>query len=757
MRKNIYISGMHSGQNPCAGIGIARSLRKAFPEIKIIGVDHWQGSSGLHHEAVDEVLLLPAWKQIDRNRHSDFLKNILDQGHVWISALDVEIYWLAQNFGTHPNLIVPTGSALEMTAKPDVCAMNSLGFKIPDHISAFLPDSDIHSFLRMNSWQCWLKGPYHEAKRINSWESFERHRDVMQKEWRTKRLFLQKNVVGSEESICFSAYQGRLLSVVDMQKRLITAEGKTWAGIVMAAVPDFFSNLSKEIKKLNWSGGGEIEFVRGSDGDKWMIECNPRFPAWIFGATLSGFNLPAKIISAIWNLSFTEVIKSYPCFTRVVHEIPAKESVGLPQPPDPTLAGWIMDGQKGKGSGPSTAASIPQLRDSMTLASTNVQEEKFNFDIPTAPEAYSQEIENKTDTFNGETPMRIHLESWTSSRFHSLANSIKSALPSPEIKIAYSVKTSSTDEHLRHARRCGFYAECISQKEISKAIQTGVSKDNIILNGPGKFWPTISAPITDIHMLFCDSINEFNRVIEIPSIAKVLGFRIQLPKLNSRFGISVDNIENFQALVNSVKKLNGVAELGFHFHMPSWAIGLQRWKEAIRSLLTWCQAIEKITSTPIRHLDLGGGFFPTDLEAITFKWVQEIVKKELPSVRVIYFEPGRALTQEGDAIVSRILDIRKSNSHEITEIVVDACIAELPMIHSYAHRVFYRSRSKQNISDRLIHLGKGKTKILGRICMENDILNKGLYIPDNAQLGDLLIFGDAGAYGRSMSYDFGRG
>ncbi len=82
-----------------------------------------------------------------------------------------------------------------------------------------------------------------------------------------------------------------------------------------------------------------------------------------------------------------------------------------------------------------------------------------------------------------------------------------------------------------------------------------------------------------------------------------------------------------------------------------------------------------------------------------------------------------------------------------------ACIAELPLIHSYSHRIFFRSQASQDF----LHLDKGKTKILGRICMESDILSKGLNIPADVQLGDLVIFGDAGAYERSMSYDFGRG
>ena len=85
------MSGMHSGQSPCPGVGIARSIRKAFPELELVGVDHWQGSSGLHDASLDDVLLLPQWHQIDDERHADFLRSHLDGGNFWISSLDMEV------------------------------------------------------------------------------------------------------------------------------------------------------------------------------------------------------------------------------------------------------------------------------------------------------------------------------------------------------------------------------------------------------------------------------------------------------------------------------------------------------------------------------------------------------------------------------------------------------------------------------------------------------------------------------------------
>ncbi len=756
MKRKIFISGVHSGQNPCSGLGIARCIKQAFPELTLVGVDHWQGSSGLHDPIVNETLLLPQWSQINNERLAERMRSLLNEGHLWIPALDLEVYWLSEKFGAHPGLLAPSEMALGLTAKPEVSAMSELGFHVPAFICASGPDSEIHSFLRRNSWQCWLKSPYHEAIRIPSWAVFERARAHMRKNWRTTRLFAQRHVPGKEESIAFVAYQGELLSAVHLEKLQATSEGKTWAGRVTAAPIEVFKPLQEAIRRLCWSGGGEIEYMKDTDGRKWVIECNPRFPAWIFGGTIAGHNLPAKLVARAMGITHGDPAPLSSSFTRVVQEIPVRESVGLSLPLEQEPVIWTMDGKMGKGVS-SQAISLPSLRGMIEEGKDGKldgTDQPPEFSIP----AYFEEIDEATRAFSGETPVRLFLRNWTRSRFQALLSSIHACRENePRIRVGYSLKTSPTEENLRIARQCGFLAECISQLEIQKALSTGFRADEIILNGPGKFWPLHSAAVPGLHMIFCDSLEELDRVLKIPNIARRMGFRIRLPKLVSRFGNPIGEFKDFQRLLHAVRRLEGRAPLGFHFHMPSWLIGVPRWMDALKSLLTWCQTMEKLSGVPVQYLDLGGGYFPADLESLDFAGIQKLSREALPHARSLYIEPGRSLTQDSEILASRVLDVRRSLDREITEIVVDACIAELPLSHAFSHRVFYRSQAAGRISRPLMPLRKGKTRILGRICMEDDILNDGVSLPENVDIGDLIIFGDAGGYERSMSYAFGRG
>ncbi len=54
-------------------------------------------------------------------------------------------------------------------------------------------------------------------------------------------------------------------------------------------------------------------------------------------------------------------------------------------------------------------------------------------------------------------------------------------------------------------------------------------------------------------------------------------------------------------------------------------------------------------------------------------------------------------------------------------------------------------------------LKRGKTRLMGRLCMEHDVVAWNVELPEGVGAGDVLVFCDAGAYDRSMSYVFGRG
>ena len=193
--------------------------------------------------------------------------------------------------------------------------------------------------------------------------------------------------------------------------------------------------------------------------------------------------------------------RAFPFFTRVVQEIPAKEAIGLPLPPDPSAFAWVVDGKKGKG-GAGAGLSLPKLRDASRRASR----------IPRTPSGRPRGREDlapvpgrgpgdRGAASKGETPARVHLERWTASRFELLAATWPPAARRQARKSgsATASRRARPPSICRKALKHRFFAECISQIEVQRALDLRLpARIDIILNGPGKFWPLTREPVTGL-------------------------------------------------------------------------------------------------------------------------------------------------------------------------------------------------------------------------------------------------------------------
>ena len=52
----------------------------------------------------------------------------------------------------------------------------------------------------------------------------------------------------------------------------------------------------KFIKVTKWKGGCELEIMMSTDGKPYVMEVNPRFPAWIYLTAAAGQNQPASLV-----------------------------------------------------------------------------------------------------------------------------------------------------------------------------------------------------------------------------------------------------------------------------------------------------------------------------------------------------------------------------------------------------------------------------------------------------------------------------
>ncbi len=755
----VFISGLYCGGNPQPGVGIARSIRQAYPTAEIVGVEYSTRLSGIHFDELDDLWIQRPWDELDLEQWGERVRQALDAGGLWISGSDLEAMWLANVFPNgHPNLLAPSMKGLRQITKPAVEGARGLPVSIPDYLSTEHSDWDLHAFCRAHDWRVWLKGPYYDASRTPSWDSFTAVRAALKKVWSTERLFLQRHVSGYEESIMLSAYRGQLLGAVSMKKRDITPEGKTWAGEVSEIPDEFVLPLHQMVRDLNWTGGGELEMVRDAGDRLWLLEMNPRFPAWVHGATIAGHNLPALLVQRATGVAARPSPDQGQEFTRLVLEVPVRADYPLPPLPEP-FAGAVGHSMKHPSGLPALAKKLHKLDPDMLVAIDSELEDGAPDGLTTLPETMAEDIQ-AIDFEAVQTPEFLYMEVTAQDLFRKAAER-SHRLSTNELQVVsgYSIKTNPDPRLITLALDHGFYAEAISLLEVQAALDAGFRPDQVIMNGPAKFWRPELMPKERMHAFFCDSLADLDRTtaaVEAGELsAKYIGIRIRTPNVTSRFGIPLDSPTTFRKLIDGVKRLPTDSAFGVHFHMASSNIGVASWKQLFKSMIGWCQSIEQLTGRTIEILDLGGGWWPDDWHDQNNGRFAEAIDKiaaALPGVKQIVSEPGKAMAQPSMALAMRILEIQE-HEEDYVEAVVDASIAELPMYFFQPHRMLRRCSQTGELQP----VGRGKTHLMGRLCMEHDIVAANVSLPEGTRAGDLLIFCDAGGYDRSMSYVFGRG
>jgi len=322
----IYVSGVAGGTNPSPGVGIARCLREAFPAARLIAVDYSPHSAGLAWADFDECIVRPSWLLRGPQRHVAYVRSVLARGGIWLSCLDLELRLLAPHLRRRALAPCPPLRALRWARKPAAEIARRLGLAAPPSLRVGRnSDAVLGAFCREHGWPVWVKGPDYGAAPIWSWYELAPALREMAALWGGReRLLLQAHSDGHDVTLAFAALGGRLLGAAQLEKLERTAEGKVWRGRVSAVPQPLERRLRALVRDARWSGGGEIECVRDRASRLWLVECNPRFPAWIYGAALAGRNLPGLLVGTLTGEKLAQPRRrEQRTFTRIVLENPA--------------------------------------------------------------------------------------------------------------------------------------------------------------------------------------------------------------------------------------------------------------------------------------------------------------------------------------------------------------------------------------------------------------------------------------------------
>jgi diaminopimelate decarboxylase len=744
----IIVSGVHSGVNPSPGLGTARSLRYAWPRVRIEALDYSTKSTGLNSSTFSECNLFPPWRDVDLGASVDAIFELIERkSAIFISGLDLEAELLSQR--AHKSVLVPPTAALKYITKAETSpAARTLNLDYPDTIIA--TDLTVAGyFAESHGWPVWVKGPNYEALSCGTPAQLAANVSRAKHTWGAVPL-IQEHIDGPEESLCFVAHQGELLMACAMRKTSVTDQGKTWGGAVRGCTEDELVGIRGFVRATGWSGGAEAEIVRQQrTGRRYLIDLNPRFPAWIHGATIAGYNMPAALVAASTGVKYNVQAPESTDFARIVIEIPSRFASHESEMVISANRGAIAKGH------PSGMPELSRRRKRANDGSAPPSHVNSGLAEVLAPD-----LALVAAAAEGPTPQRVLMELMVSARLSDLQRIMHSLSGrwGLDLQAAYSMKTNHDDALLRLIRRSGLMVETISQEEIRRATEMGFLCSDIILNGPGKWWSRSPISIEgSVAGIFSDSVSDLAKTITLVQQGRIrtsrLGIRVASPLYSSRFGIDLCDRRQFLETVSLLSSLPQPSDIAIHSHVAASAIGFERWQENLIATLHLASAVADAAEVQVICVDFGGGWGHQSLDSDLGRELDRAMAATRllsPGARSVLIEPGKLIAQPSFALATRVLSV-ESREQGRRVAVVDASIADVSDSASPARPVAWRAGE----TGEWVILPAGDDQIFGRICMESDVLHPGLTLPEQIVPGDLVAFLDTGAYDMSMSYDFG--
>lgn len=297
----VGISGINAVDNPGPGLAVARSLKQDKQlDIEIIGLAYDALEPGVYMDwVIDHAFLMP----YPSRDGEGYLSRLLDIQRttgldVIIPNLDAELPFYVR----YADRLAQEGIT---TFLPDLQQFQLRGKdrlpKLAKEIGVLTPRTEVvvsleelHRAVHSIGLPCMVKGPYYKAHLAHSVPEAVEWFHKYVAEWGYP-VIVQQVVTGDELNVVtVGDGEGGTLGQVAIKKMWVTEQGKMWTGVTVQHEA-MLKTTEQFIRGCQWRGPCEIECIVSGD-DVYLIEINPRFPAWVFGATGVGVNLPSRLL-----------------------------------------------------------------------------------------------------------------------------------------------------------------------------------------------------------------------------------------------------------------------------------------------------------------------------------------------------------------------------------------------------------------------------------------------------------------------------
>ncbi|MGO4477823.1 pyridoxal-dependent decarboxylase, exosortase A system-associated [Massilia sp. 2TAF26] len=342
---------------------------------------------------------------------------------------------------------------------------------------------------------------------------------------------------------------------------------------------------------------------------------------------------------------------------------------------------------------------------------------------------------------------------------------VRAHLP-PEIALHFSMKANPMPALVQHMAGLVDGIDVASAGELKVALDTGMAPEHLSFAGPGKRDAELLQAVAAGACVHAESEREVRALARIQAqtgIAPRLVLRInpdfELKGSGMRmgggakqFGIDAEDAPRVLALAAELE----LEVLGFHIFSGSQSLKAEAIVQAQAQTIELALRLAEASPHPVRILNLGGGFgipyFPGE-QALDLAPIGEALAAALPRLRAalpqaqLSIELGRYLVGEAGVYVTRVID-RKVSRGQVFLVTDGGLHHHLAASGNFGQVI--RKNYPVAIGNRMADGERETLSVVGPLCTPLDLLADQMELPA-ADVGDLVVVFQSGAYGRSAS------
>ena len=326
----------------------------------------------------------------------------------------------------------------------------------------------------------------------------------------------------------------------------------------------------------------------------------------------------------------------------------------------------------------------------------------------------------------------------------------------PGFTLLYAVKANGHPAVVTTMAQACDGLEVASGGELALAVAAGAR--TIAFGGPAKTDAELRAAVEAGALIHVESVLELRRLhrlvsspvdiaLRVNRAAATLGGTHRMTGAPTPFGIEEEQLPAVAALAAA---LRGVRVVGFHLHAVSNNLDAAAHTAFIDDAVAWSVDTAGRLGIDLSYVNVGGGLGVDYTGGAPFDLGKLRPQAPPPGVRLT-LEPGRYLAAGAGWYAAEVIDLKHTHGRWFAVLRGGTHHFRLPAAWGYSHPFEIMPREAWPYDFPRPEIRDTVVDAAGELCTPRDVLTRAQHV-DRLRVGDLLVFGNAGAYGWDISH-----